>query len=248
MNNIAKNKIPTLSRIKMILLSCSIVFSLSCKDSEKHPEAGTDPVSKCLMAKDYRYEELLTKTDIAKHVTIDESSYKMSVSSIKGVYGSCSYEWLSNRPDLEIEVSGQVIKGPDKNRVKLTKLDFYTDKELQLYKHDSAISLFDQSYKKLSQQEYNELLANLKKEYANSEADFKQAKGFLDQRMKFTFEPVQNLGDRAYWKWNDTYGLELVVLSGVAHFTIETKLSAKAESSLEAAVKFAKEVLAKCKS
>lgn len=248
MTNLSNINVLTQGRGIAILLFTITFLFISCKDSEKQPEIGTDKISKCLIAKDYKYEELLTKADLAKHVVIDESSYKMNVSNIKGVYGSCSYEWASNRPDLEIEVAGQIIKGPDKNRVKITKLDFYTDQELKLYTQESAISLFDQSYKKLSQQEYNELLANLEKEYANSPTDFKQAKGFLDQRMKLTFEPVQNLGDRAYWKWNDTYGIELVVLSGVARFTIEAKLSAQANSSLESAVKFAKEVLAKCKS
>jgi hypothetical protein len=64
--------------------------------------------------------------------------------------------------------------------------------------------------------------------------------------MNLTYEPVNDLADRAYWKWNDTYGLELAVLSGAAHFTIKTKVTAHADTTLDAAVNLAKEVLAKC--
>lgn len=239
----------TISLIKYVpIFLCSAALLIgACADKDKQPQDVEDQISKCLMAKDHKYEELLTKADISKHVSIDEASYKRDISSTKGPYGSCSYEWLSDRPDLAIEISGQIIKGPDKNRVKITQLDFYTDSDLNLYNQPSALALFDQGYKKLSQQEYNELLENLKKEFANKPDQLEQAKGFLDQRMKFTYEAVSQLGDRAYWKWHDTYGIELVVLTGVAQFRIETKVSSEANSSLDAAVKFAKEVLAKCK-
>lgn len=228
-----------------LLLSGLILCLVSCSDKTDIAE-GSDPVSKCFLSKNHKYEDLLTKTDVEKHVSIDEASYKMDVSSTKGIYGYCEYKWKSNRPDLVIEVSGQTITGPDRNFVKLTKLDFYTDSQLKLYSQESSIALFDQSYKKLSQAEYDKLLANLEKEYANNPAGFEQAKGFLDVRMNLTFEPVEALGDRAYWKWNNTYGLELVVLKGVTHFTIETKLSAEYPETLDVAINLAKEVLAKC--
>lgn len=198
------------------------------------------------MAKDYAYEDLLTKADIAKHVPIDEASYKMKASTTKGQYGSCEYEWLSDRPDLEIELLGQTIKGADKNRVKIKQLDFYTDSDLSLYKQADATALFDQSYKRLSQQEYDELLANLEKQYAQDAAGLAQAKGFLDARLNMIYEPLSDLGDRAYWKWHEQHGIELVVLTGAAHFTIEAKLSAEAQSTLDASIQLAREVLAKC--
>lgn len=220
----------------------TLILIFACdKESE-----GKKETASCFEKFDYKYEELLTKADVAKHITISEASYKEKISSTKGMYGYCEYKWLSNRPELEIEISGQIIKGPDMNIVKLTKLDFYTDSELKLYSQASALALFDQSYKKLSQPEYEELLANLKKEYAGNPTGYENAKDLLDARMNFTFQPVEDLGDRAYWKWDDTYGLELVVLAGAARFTIETKLSVDAGGTLPVAIKLAKEVLLKC--
>lgn len=233
-----------MNNLLSLALGAAVLF-VACAD-KKEDLIQDDGIGACLMAKNYKYEELLTKSDIAKHVTIDEGTYKVDVSPTRGEYGSCSYEWHSNRPDIPMELLGQVISVPDKNRVMLKMLGFYTDGELKLYSQASAIDLFDQSYKKLSQQEYEELLANLAKEYANDQAGFKQAKGFLDARMEFTFEPVANVGNRAYWSWDDEHGIKLVVLAGAAYFTIESKTTGNATTSLEHAVHFAKEVLAKC--
>ncbi len=147
---------------------------------------------------------------------------------------------------MEIEILGYNVPVPDHNQVVIKMLDFYSDAQLKLYQQEDAIALFEQSYKRLSQSEYDELLANLEKAYANDPSGFETAKGFLDARMTFRYEPIDNLGTRAYWKWHDEYGIELVVLSGAARFTIETKLSADAAPSLDLAVKFAREVLAKC--
>lgn len=224
-----------------VVLGASLLFFACDKESE-----GKKARASCFEKFDYKYEELLTKGDVAKHVAINEATYKEKISVTKGVYGYCEYQWLSNRPDLEIEISGQIIKGPDMDMVKLTKLDFYTDRELKLYSQSSALALFDQAYKKLNPSEYEMLLANLKKEYAGDPKGYEEAKGLLDARKNFAFQPVEDLGDRAYWKWNDTYGLELVVLAGSARFTIETKLSTEARGTLPVAVKLAKEVLAKC--
>lgn len=229
------------------LLYSTLILALVASCSDKEPKLKEDnATAACFQAMDYQYDALLTKADIAKHVTIDEASYKMDISTIKGTYGSCAYTWKSDRPDIETEILGHLIKGPDDNRVEIKMLDFYTDSELKLYSQESALALFDQSYKKLSQEEYDELLANLQKEYANDAAKYEQAKGFLDMRMNFTFAPMANLGDRAYWKWHDEYGIELVVLAGVAHFTINSKTSGDQKTALDDAVKFAQEVLAKC--
>lgn len=217
---------------------------VSCDKDEK--SEGDDGIARCLMSKDYRYEELLTKADVAKHTSIDEGSYTMEISPTKGSYGSCRYQWNSDRPPIEMELLGQPISVSDRNFVVLKHLDFYTHGELKLYSQPDALALFDQTYKRLTQSEYNELLASLEKEYANDPSGFETAKKFLDARMKFTYEPLAGLGDRAYWDWDAQDGLELVVLAGAAHFTIETKLSAESPASLELAVKFAREVLAKC--
>lgn len=235
-----------MKKILYLLFSAGIMSA--CSGTGETSAESSDAVGQCLAAKDYKYEELLTKADIAKHVSIDESSYKVDISSTKGKYGSCVYTWESDRPEKEItsKVTGSVFKRPDKNQVTIKMLDFYEDSDLKLYEQDAAIDLFDQSYKKLSQAEHDELLANMKKKLANNTDGFEKAKKMMDARMKFTYEPVANLGDRAYWKWNDDYGIELVVLAGSARFTILSKTTEEPETSLNHAVQFAEEVLAKC--
>lgn len=210
-------------------------------------EHKSDDISQCLADKDYDYEALLTKADIAKHVNIDESSFKKEISATKGKYGSCTYTWESDRPEKDIisKVTGAVHKRPDKNKVTIKTLDFYTQEDLEKNKQDSAIDLFDMGYKKLSQEENNEILANLEKKLGDKPEDLARAKKMMESRMDFTYKPIDNLGDRAYWKWND-YGIELVVLTGNARFTILSKTTGEPETSLDHAIHFAKEVLAKC--
>lgn len=207
-----------------------------------------DTIGQCLASKDYKYEELLTKADIAKHISIDESSYKRDVSPVDGKYGSCVYRWESERPDKEITsiVTGSTHKQPDKNEVTIKLLDFYEEEDLKRYEQGSILDLFDQHYKQLSTAEYDEILANIKKKLGNDPEEYAKAKKMMDSRMKYTYEPAEGLGDRAYWKWSDEYGIELVVLAGSATFTIVSKTAAAAEPSLAHAIKFAEEVLAKC--
>lgn len=208
-------------------------------------EHKSDDISQCLADKDYDYEALLTKADIAKHVTIDEASFEMKISPTKGKYGSSTYSWESGRPKMEKVIAGRDVKLSDPNKVVIKLLDFYTQEDLEKNKQDSAIDLFDMGYKKLSQEENNEILANLEKKLGDKPEDLARAKKMMESRMDFTYKPIDNLGDRAYWKWND-YGIELVVLTGNARFTILSKTTGEPETSLDHAIHFAKEVLAKC--
>lgn len=224
-----------------------VVILFSACAGKGDNEQKSDAISQCLADKDYDYEALLTKADIAKHVNIDESSFKKEISATKGKYGSCTYTWESDRPEKDIisKVTGAVHKRPDKNKVTIKTLDFYTQEDLEKNKQDSAIDLFDMGYKKLSQEENNEILANLEKKLGDKPEDLARAKKMMESRMDFTYKPIDNLGDRAYWKWND-YGIELVVLTGNARFTILSKTTGEPETSLDHAIHFAKEVLAKC--
>jgi len=95
---------------------------VSCDKDEK--SEGDDGIARCLMSKDYRYEELLTKADVAKHTSIDEGSYTMEISPTKGSYGSCRYQWDSDRPPIDMKLLGQTISVPDQNFVVLKHLDF----------------------------------------------------------------------------------------------------------------------------
>lgn len=241
---------------KTLLLLISAALLTACaSSSEKSGGQKDDGVktnskaaiatAECFMAMDYSYEKLLTKEDVGKHAVIDEASYEMEVSPTKGTYGDCTYSWASDRPAIPIEVSGMRIDTKDDNFVRIKGLNFYNEDDLELYNQESALALFDRGYKKLSQSEYEEEVENLKNNYSD-EGQLNQAIKFLDARMQLTYKPVENLGDRAYWKWDDRYGISLHVLTGPVQFTVETKISAGAETSLEAAVNFAREVLAKC--
>lgn len=236
-------KIPYLLCCASIMSACA--GSGGTSSSTDETSAKSEAVSQCLAAKDYQYEALLTKADIAKYVNMDESSYNKKVSPTKGKYGSCTYSWDSDRPRIESEVMGRTIKRLDNNQVTIKMLDFYTDEDLERNQQESVIDLFDMGYKKLSQAEYDKSLANLEKKLGDKPKDLARAKKMLDSRMNFKYKTVDDLGDRAYWKWSD-YGVELIVLIGNSRFTIESKTTGEPESSLEHAVKFTKEVLAKC--
>ncbi len=233
-----------MKKILYILIGASIILGCS---GTGNTTSESNAINQCLADKDYKYEELLTKADIAKYVSIDESSYEMKISSTKGKYGSCSYSWKSDRPDKEItsKATGSIFKRPDMNQVTIKLLDFYTDEDLKINKQESVLDLFDMGYKKLSQAEYDELLANFEKKLGDKPKELAQAKKMMESRMKFTYKPVDNLGDRAYQKWTD-YGIELVVLTERAKFTIQSKTTGEPETSLDHAIHFAKEVLAKC--
>ena len=60
------------------------------------------------------------------------------------------------------------------------------------------------------------------------------------------FQRFENLGDRAYWKWDRTHGLALLVDIGYARFSLDVKVAATPESDLEIGVYFARQVLARC--
>lgn len=226
-----------------IISACSGTAETKEKESSNTQESNT--ISQCLAGKDYKYEVLLTKADIAKYVNINESSFKEEVSPIEGKYGSCVYSWESDRPEIERVIAGRSIKHSDNNKVTIKMFDVYKKSDLDRYKQGSAIELFDQAYKKLSQTEYDELMVNFEKELGNKPKELSQAKKLLDTRMKFKYKPIDDLGDRAYWKWDD-YGIELVTLIGNAKFTVLSKTTGEQETSLDHAVHFAKEVLAKC--
>lgn len=229
---------------KTLLLFVAAGLLAGCSKNDAGPK-WDDKFGSCLQNFNYQYEKMLTKADIGNHIAIDESSYKLEVSSISGQYGNATYSWSSDRPDVEMELLGMKFMSPDKNRVEFTQLHFYNAKELELYSQQSAIDLFDISYRKLSDAEVKEMRENLDRQYADDAAGREQAHKFLDARLNFDYERV-DVGDRAYWSW-DQYGLELNVLAGTASFSLRTRLSAEAKTTLPIAIALANEILAKCK-
>src|SRR5690625_7996158 len=91
-------------------------------------------------------------------------------------YGSAQHQWNSDRPDLEFIIAGQSIKGPDRNRIVLKNLKLYDSTDVT-YIRDS----FETSYKKLSEEEYQQLLLNIEKNYENDAAGLERAKGFRSE-------------------------------------------------------------------
>src|SRR5690554_485968 len=83
----------------LLLFACSGTGESSTESSTESATESSSAIGECLAAKDYQYQELLTKADIAKHVNIDESSYEEKISTTKGKYGSCVYSWESERPE-----------------------------------------------------------------------------------------------------------------------------------------------------
>ncbi len=227
----------TFALLVLLMGSCS-------EKNEKMPNGDGFKVSNCLAGFDYRYDELLTKADVQKHLPIDEDTYKEDINAGK-TYGNCRRSWNSDRPDLEMELLGIKAPYPDKNFVEVKMLSFY-DFDQNASGKASAVDAFDRAYKKLSDEEYQQLLANLEKNFADNPSALETAKGLLDARRNSTYASVEGLGDRAYWNWRGEYGVNLVVLAGLAQFTIESRTSDDAASSLEVAVKMANEVLEKC--
>src|SRR3546814_12182122 len=75
---------------------CILALVASCSDKEPKLKEYNS-ISACFQAMDYQYDALLTKADIAKHVTIDDASYKLEISPTKGTYAPCVYTWDSAR-------------------------------------------------------------------------------------------------------------------------------------------------------
>lgn len=232
--------------MKTIIYSTALLFLLSCgnhsteestTETARTSQSIDKKTSGCFEKFDDRYDELLTRSDIEEILSIDDASYQMETSS----YGSAQHQWKSDRPDLEYNIAGQSIKGPDRNRIVLKNLKLYDSTDVT-YIRDS----FETSYKKLSEEEYQQLLLNVEKTYENDATGLARAKGFLDARLHLVYEALDGLGDAAYWKWDEQHGIELVVLIGDTHFIIENKTVVSKEENLEIAKQLAEKVIEKC--
>lgn len=232
----------TAARLALCLL---ILASCSSKGGDAEPTPDGLAATNCFKAFDYRYENILTKADILKHTTIDEPSFEQEVSTIKGEYGSCTYTWESGRT-RQMELLGQLITAPDPNMVGMKLLSFYTVGDLKKYNQQSIIDLFEIGYRALSAEEYQQMVANLEKEYAGNPEELATAKKLLEARMSSNYTAVDGLGDSAFWSWHDMWGIELAVLVGATKFVITTKVSTEPKASLDLAVAAAKEVMSKC--
>lgn len=215
-------------------------------NNERTRSENTIITHACYQAFDYTYENILTKNDLKKHLNPDENSFKINTQNSQDQYGSVTYEWASDRPDQTMEINGMSFPKPNHNFVKLTGLKYYEEDSPGSDQQSTANDLFAQGYKVLSTEEYNSLLANLQSSYETNSEAYKQAKKLLDIRMQSNYEEMNQIGNLAYWKWDQIHGGELVVLHGNTVFQIQAKLSSNPEETREKAILLASEVIAKC--
>jgi len=235
------------SMLSMFLLaSCSSVSSNEDSRSPILEVSGIMNLSRmakvtdCLEAKNYEYSKILSQEDILKYYKVNFSRTKSSCGETEGEYGSCIYTWKSGRPNLILEISGSIIKVPDDNSLGIKMLSFYYGSK------EEIVSKFDMSYKDLSKKEVDVISTNLEESYTNHEK-LEEARSFMEIREENNkYELIEDLGSRAYWKWGNKYGGELVVLTGEASFTIVTKISEDRGENLELAKQLAGEVIGNC--
>jgi len=235
-------KIIFLTGIAFVLFSCNSGSKESSGmgseiESTKKIKAINNVSYDCLKKHQDDYQSLLTKEEMASVYPIDFTNAKEELRA--GSYGEYIFMWPSDRPDVDLEISGMKIKNPDKNTMGIKNLKFISDKTDM----ESAISTFNMAYKELSDEELEKIQANLNKQ----SDDIKSAgKNLMKVRAKVHWDFVDGLGSSAWYKWNETYGGELAVLAGKAKFYIVLKISSNPNENRKLAIQLANKVLAKC--
>ncbi|MGB3343950.1 MAG: hypothetical protein WBA61_08570 [Aequorivita sp.] len=232
--------------MKNSVLLLGLAFALfSCNSGNKklsttvsdEKKASSGETYDCLKPYQDEYDKLLTEEDMADVYLFDFDAAEVELTS--GSYGNLRYSWPSDRPELEFEVSGMKMKGADDNFIEVSKLSFYSgDGDLQSHR-----DYFDMGFKELSDEELKAIDENLSKQ---SDEVQKTGKDMMKVRAKRIFEFVDGTGSSAWYKWDETYGGELVVLAGKATFYINVKISDDPKENREIAEKLAEKVLAKC--
>lgn len=196
-------------------------------------------VSDYLETFNYDYARMITLEDIEKHFNIDLGIVEKKDGGIRGEYGFTTYLWPSDRPDIEIKTAAETIYIPDLNSLGIKELSFYDNSSAE------TIDLFSMAYREFSQAELEKMNADLEKSYTDL-VQLEKVRSLLKNREGRHYDLVENIGTRAYWKWGESFGGELVALVGRAKFTITTKVSNDPDQNLELARKLAQEVINKC--
>lgn len=229
---------------KTVLLTGLAFGMLSCGSSDQKSTENLAETPKeklktydCLNDFESNYNLLLTKEEMNEVYPIDFENAKEELNP--GGYGSYVYTWASDRPSFPIEISGFKMDVPDQNTIGIKMLSFKS-KDISL---DNAIEIFDMGYKDLSEKELEQINENLSKQ----DDEIKETgQEMMAVRAKSSWEAVPNLGSSAWYKWDEKYGGELVVLAGRASFTIVIKISQNTEENKKLAVELAQKVLMKC--
>lgn len=236
-------KTTILAGLVFVLFSCNSGNKESSETnadskSEKTSQKSNSKSYDCLEKFEDDYGALLTKEEMASVYAIDFDKTKNNLRS--GSYGEHIYRWGSDRPSFTIEVSSMKMDVPDQNTIGIKNL-FYSRSKQDM---TSAIENFDMSYKQLSDKELDQIQKNIEKQ---QDGEVKStAESLMKHRAKTSWEAVEALGSSSWYKWNENYGGELVVLAGRAQFTIIIKISSDPDENRELAKKLAEKVLAKC--
>lgn len=235
-----------MKQLLLLLGIITVLFSCNSKKKESSEKevtiiehnSKTDDLSyDCLRAYKDDYKGLISKKEMAGIFPIDFDVAKEELRS--GSYGEYSYNWPSDRPDLNLEISGTRIKTPDQNIMGIKSLSFYSEKS-QL---KSNLDNFNMGYKNLSQNEMDKIQKNLESE---GDEVKKTGKDLMKVRAISIWEAVEGIGSSAWFKWNDNYGGELAVLAGKAKFIVVIKVSDNPDENKQLAKEFANRILSKC--
>lgn len=242
-------------KLKFVIILFSLVFT-GCKNEENKPdselsktknsEVNSEKLKSCFESFQYDLDKILTKDEVLKY--IDDSQHSQVETEFKNRNSSMSeliYSYPSERTHT-VSVGKMSQNVPDNNIISLKGLSFSKIDE------EKTLELFNRKYKKLTEEEFQEMKSNLEKQYADkSKAELETALKFLDTRMQFNSIAVDGLGTSSYWKnftvnEND-YGVELFVLAGTVEFLVHVKISDNDEINSNTAIEIAKDILAKCK-
>lgn len=240
----------------VISIALLLFIFTSCKDENKGENATSDSskttildkknskkISSCFEDYNYNLAKILTKEDVLKYF---ESSYHNEIETeesrrkSKDRYDKIVYSHKTNRT---IKIAH--LEAPDDNTIELSGLEFSKLDE------EKTLEFFERKYKKLSEQEVQEMIANLERNYADTpKEELEQAKKFLEARKNLNYTPVQGLGTAAYWQEvkvsGNNFGAELVVLTGTVEFTVKAKIDNDNTLNAQTAIAIAKDILAKC--
>jgi hypothetical protein len=214
--------------------------------SEQSSKISASQFKSCFEAYAYDFEKILTKEQVSRYMApAYHDQIKVDVRKMQSSMGHVEYRYPSTRTH-SVKAGGRTMEVPDPNIIMFKGLTFSkTDEE-------KTLTAFEMKYKKLSDEEFQQMSANMEKQFAGRPKEqLEQALKMLEVRKNFNTTVVEGLGTLAYWKSfqvnGNSFGVELMVLAGTVEFTIQVKIDEDDTKNAQTAIALAKEVLAKCK-
>lgn len=235
--------------MKKLLYLITIGFiALSCNSNRKNTDSFENADSNltasdlerydCLQKYEEDYTALITKNEFASVYSFPDLAEEDVLNQPVG-YGYYTIQWPSERPDMEMTVSGMKIPVPDRNTMSIARLSLISDSR----NIEGLKNLFDRGYKELSDEELDQIDKNLEK--ASDEVS-ESGKKMMEVRKTRNYHFVDSLGNSAWYRWDEKLGGELAVMAGNRSFLIRIKISDNPDENKEIARKLAEIVLRKC--